>query len=437
MTTTSMKVVEANDRAMLIPPFPPGPVIVGGKAARVTDDQGKVYIDLEGGPGVSSVGHCHPRVVSAIQQQATKLIHSPCRYINHLGISLAARISAMVGGGLNRAFFTNSGAEANDGAVKLTMKHATRSGKQGYGIIALEHSFHGRSALPLALTGAAGKKKGFGTYGTFPGIVHVSAPYCYRCPYKLEPKSCAEACAGAVEDALLTKVPGEAAIMIAEPILAVGGVITASKGYWKKVTDICRRNKITLIFDEVFTGFARTGKPFGHDHYEVKPQVMTFAKTIGGGVPMGGFIATEDVGAAFEKDDHFTTYGINNQIGLAAAHAVLDIIEDEHLCAAAAKKGELMLNGLRALAEKHQCVGDVRGAGLMIGVELVLDKEKKTPAPQLAQKLQQEMRSRNILVSITGAYGCVMRVTPPLVISEAEIGEVLDKFDAALKVVGR
>lgn len=418
--------------AQIIPPIAPGPIIVEGKAATVTDDQGKVYIDLEGGPGVSTVGHCHPKVVDAIVKQAPKLIHSPCRYNSHLAMGLADRISAHLGGTLNRTFFSNSGAEANDGAVKLSLKHAHKSGKRGFGILALEHAFHGRSTLPLALTGTADKKKDFAPHGTFPGVVHVDAPYCYRCPMKLDPETCGGKCADSVERALLTKVPGEAAIMIIEPVMGVGGVLSGPKAYYQRLKKICERNRITMIFDEVFTGFARTGRMFAHDHFDVKPEVMTFAKAIGGGLPLGGFIATEEVGGAFDPGDHFSTYGMNSQLSLVAAHAVLDVIEQEGLCEQAAQKGSMLMNGLRELQARHECIGEVRGKGLMIGVELVEDRETRTPAPKLAQKLIQEMRRRNVLISVTGTYGCVMRITPPLVISERQIADVVQKFDEGL-----
>ncbi|MFT3820813.1 MAG: aspartate aminotransferase family protein [Rubrivivax sp.] len=418
--------------AQIIPPIAPGPIIVEGKAATVTDDQGKVYIDLEGGPGVSTVGHCHPKVVDAIVRQAPKLIHSPCRYNSHLAMELADRISAHLGGSLNRMFFSNSGAEANDGAVKLSLKHAHKSGKRGFGILALEHAFHGRSTLPLALTGTADKKKDFAPHGTFPGVVHVDAPYCYRCPMKLDPDTCGGKCADSVERALLTKVPGEAAIMIIEPVMGVGGVLSGPKVYYQRLKQICERNRITMIFDEVFTGFARTGRMFAHDHFDVKPEVMTFAKAIGGGLPLGGFIAIDQVGGAFDPGDHFSTYGMNSQLSLVAAHAVLDVVEQEGLCDQAAQKGRTLMNGLRELQARHECIGEVRGKGLMIGVELVEDRETRVPAPKLAQKLIQEMRRRNVLVSVTGTYGCVMRITPPLVISEQQIAEVVQKFDEGL-----
>jgi len=408
------------------------PVIVEGSASTVTDEAGRKYLDLEAGPGVLSVGHCHPTVVAAIQSQATKLMQGPGRYHSRLTSSLARKIAGVMGSRLKRVFFANSGAEANDGAIKIAFKHATRTGKQGYGVLAVEHGFHGRTSVGLSLTGNAARKKGFGPYASFPGVVHVPAPYCYRCPLGLTYPTCKVKCADVVEDALKTRVPGVAAAMIAEPIICVGGVLTPPPEYWPKVEATCRRNKITLIHDEVFSGWGRTGKMFAHEHWDAKPDVVTFAKAIGGGVPLGGFIATEELGTAFEEGDHFTTFGANNQIGIAAGHAVLDVIEREDLVKRSATMGATFIEGLRRLAAKHPCIGDVRGLGLMIGVEIVNDRASREPAPQLTKRVQQAMRERGVLVSITGVHGCVLRITPPLVITESQVGMALETLDSAL-----
>ena len=408
------------------------PVIVEGSASTVTDEAGRKYLDLEAGPGVLSVGHCHPTVVAAIQSQATKLMQGPGRYHSRLTSSLARKIAGVMGNRLKRVFFANSGAEANDGAIKIAFKHATRTGKQGYGVLAVEHGFHGRTSVGLSLTGNAARKKGFGPYASFPGVVHVPAPYCYRCPLGLTYPTCKVKCADIVEDALKTRVPGVAAAMIAEPIICVGGVLTPPPEYWPKVEATCRRNKITLIHDEVFSGWGRTGKMFAHEHWNVQPDVVTFAKAIGGGVPLGGFIATEELGTAFEEGDHFTTFGANNQIGIAAGHAVLDVIEREDLVKRSATMGTTFIEGLRRLAAKHPCIGDVRGLGLMIGVEIVNDRASREPAPQLTKRVQQAMRERGVLVSITGVHGCVLRITPPLVITESQVGMALETLDSAL-----
>jgi 4-aminobutyrate aminotransferase-like enzyme len=403
------------------------PALAHGHGAEVHDESGRAYIDLEAGPGVASVGHCHPRVVQAIKEQADRLLQIPGRYHSVQTMRLAQRISDLTGGRLRRTFFTNSGAESADGAIKCSLKHAANTGKKGFGIIAFEHGFHGRLALPLALTGIAKQKRGMGPYGTFPGVVHAPAPYCYRCPLKLEPTTCGVKCADVVEDMLHTRVPGEAAVMIAEPILGVGGVIVPPDEYWPKVQAICKRHRITLVLDEVFVGFGRTGADFAHQHYGLEPDIVTFAKAIGGGVPLGGFIATEALGTAFEPGDHFTTYGAKNQIGIAAGHAVLDILRDEALKEKARETGAQFLAGLKEIQKRFPIIGDVRGRGLMIGFELVRDANR-TPAPDLAKALEREVLKRGALISTTGAYGNVLRITPPLVITS-------DQAERALAII--
>jgi 4-aminobutyrate aminotransferase-like enzyme len=413
------------------------PVIVSGKGAEVLDEQGRRYLDLEAGPGVVSVGHCHERVVTAVREQAGTLMQGPGRNFSRITLTLAKRLSDQLGNAIKRFFFANSGAEANDGAIKIALKHALASGKQGAGVIAFDHGFHGRLSLALSLTGQASKKKGLGPYASFPGVVHALAPYCYRCPLQLKPSSCGMKCADMIEDLLLTRVPGEAAIMIAEPIIGVGGVIVPPDQFWPKVREICSKHKITVILDEVFTGFGRTGKTFAHQHWNLKPDIVTFAKAIGGGLPMAGFATTDEIAKPFDPGDHFTTFGSNNQVGIAAAHAVLDILRDENLADKAKVNGAFFISELLALAKKFEFIGDVRGCGLMIGVELVHDRIKKTPAPDIAKTVQAHLREQGVLISLTGVHGCVLRITPPLVITKPQIERALAAFDSAFSFISK
>ena len=401
------------------------PVIVEGRGATVTDENGKTYIDLEAGPGVVSVGHCHPRVVAAVRDQVGKLTQSPGRFYSRLSFSLAKRLSDLTGGHLCKAFIANSGAEANDGAIKIAMKHAVESGKKGLSILAFDHGFHGRLSLGLSLSGFGARKMGFGPYASFPGIVHLTPPYLYRYG---ERDYFAE-----IENALRTRVAGEAAILISEPIWCVGGVYAPPPDYWPRVAELCKKHRITLIFDEVFAGFGRTGKMFSHQHYGVQPDIMTFAKAIGGGLPLAGYLATEEVGSALVVGDHFTTFGVNNQVGVAAGHAVLDILEEEQLVQRSAAAGEHFLEGLKRLEGQFPCIGDVRGYGLMLGIELVKDRQTREPAAELTKKVQASLLEAGVLVSITGTYGCVLRITPPLVITDAQIDESISCIAAALK----
>jgi 4-aminobutyrate aminotransferase-like enzyme len=410
------------------------PAVASGQGAEILDEDGRTFIDLEAGPGVSSVGHCHPDVANAIRDQLTRIVHVPGRYHSIPTLRLAKSIAEMAGPQMKRVFYANSGAESVDGAVKLAMKHAVNEGKKGFGIIAMQHGFHGRTSLALAMTGIAKQKRGFGPYGTFPGIVHAPTPYCYRCPLKLESHSCGVRCADEVENIIHTAVPGEAAVFVGEPILGVGGVIVPPDEYWPKIEAICRKYGITLIHDEVFTGFGRTGDNFAYQHYGTTPDIVTFAKAIGGGVPLGGFVATEKLGTAFEPADHFTTYGAKNMLGIAAGGAVLDIIRREALTERARDRGRQFMEGLRAMKSRYPILGDVRGRGLMVGIEIISDRDR-APAPTLAKALEAEAVKNGVLISTTGVYGNTLRITPPLVITENQVERALGILDKSLLAV--
>jgi 4-aminobutyrate aminotransferase / (S)-3-amino-2-methylpropionate transaminase / 5-aminovalerate transaminase len=406
------------------------PGIVRGEGAEVWDEDGKVYVDLEGGPGVTSVGHCHPDVVAAIRDQAGLLLQVPGRFHSRNTLSLAKRIADYAAGPLTRTFFVNSGAEAAEGAVKLAMKYRHSEGAQGFGIIALQHGFHGRLGLSISLTGLAKGKKGMGTFGLYPGVAHVPAPYCYRCPLGLSYPSCGVKCADLVEDAMQTSVAGEAAVVIGEPILGVGGIIVPPQEYWPKVESICRKYGSILIMDEVFTGFGRTGKAFAHQHYGISPDIMTFAKAIGGGVPLGGFIATQTLGDAFKPGDHSTTYGGKNQLGIAAGHAVLSILAKEALAENAAMRGAQFVEGLTRLQTRYPQIGDIRGKGLFLAIELIKD-EARTPDAAGAKALSLAAIENGILVSTTGLNANIIRITPPLVVTAEHVDRALASFERA------
>jgi 4-aminobutyrate aminotransferase-like enzyme len=405
------------------------PNLISGRGAEVQDDEGRTYIDLEAGPGVSSVGHCHPKVTAAVRDQMERIIHVPGRYHSPPTLGLAKRIVELAGGALRRVFFANSGAEAADGAIKCALKYASNRAKKGFGIVSLQHSFHGRLSLPLALTGMAKQKKGMLTYGTFPGVMHAPAPYCYRCPLGLSRATCGTKCADEIGTMLDTAAHGEGVALIGEPILGVGGIIVPPDEYWPKVETICRDRGLTLIHDEVFSGFGRTGRAFAHHHYGTKPDLVCFAKAIGGGVPLGGFIASEPLGTAFEPADHFTTFGAKNMLGIAAGHAVLDILAEENLADRARERGTQFMEELLAFARRYPIIGEVRGRGLMIGVEIVKNGSKE-PDAKAAKLIESELVKEGVLTSTTGVYGNNLRITPPLVISADQVDRALKMLDA-------
>jgi 4-aminobutyrate aminotransferase-like enzyme len=415
-----------------------GPVIVRGSGAEVEDEQGNRYLDFDGGPGVLSVGHCNPRVVAAVQKQAATLMQAPSRFHSRLAADLARRISGLTGGQLKKVYFSNSGAEANDSATKLAIKYAATKGKSNFGILSFEHGFHGRTCLPLAIGGIPANKKGFGPYGVFPGVVNVTPPYFYRCPYGSRTlEECGDRHVQLLRDAIKFRAPGEFVMMIGETILGVSGVLVPPDNYWPRVAEICAENGIALVMDEVFVGFGRTGKMFAHQHWGIKPSIVTFAKAIGGGLPLGGFIATEEIGNAFSNTDHNTTFGCNNQVGLAAGHAVLDVIEDERLCERAAVNGERVLEYFRQLHSKYGFVGDVRGKGMVLAIEVVKDKASKTPVPAVAKELQSQLSANGVMVGVSGVHGNVLRMSPPLTMTDDQIGDSLERFGRAFAAVAR
>jgi len=416
-------------KTYLLPLLMAEPIMESGSGAVVKDINGREYIDCAAGPGVLNTGHCHPKVVEAIQKQVAKMSQDTGRYYNIPLIELAEKLASIAPGDLKRSFFCNSGAEANEAAIKIALRYTSRQSK-GSGIVALQRSFHGRLSLPVSLTGQSQYKKGFGSYASFPGIIHIPAPYCYRCP--LTYPGCDIYCAWALEEAIKCSAQGELSIFICEPILGVGGVIVPPDEYLPRIVEICRKHDILVIFDEIFVGSGRTGKMFACEHWGCVPDIMAVAKAIGGGLPLGAVITRDEIADTLGSGDHNTTFGINNAACLAAGLAALQVLEEEGLVKRAAEMGDYTLGGLRNLMERHRLIGDIRGKGLMIGIEVVSDREKKTPAREAATKIRNKLLERGVIVHTTGIEGCVIRITPPLVITKDQIDQVLLALDSVL-----
>ena len=431
MEMTEKGLLEAAGEYLIPVPLRP-PIIVKGEGVIVEDISGKKYLDFAAGPGVLPVGHCHPEIVEVARKQFAILTQCPGNILSPQVVELAKKLAQIAPGDLKRSFFCNSGAEAVDGAIKLAKRHAAQEGKTAIGIVALEHGFHGRLALSLSLTGMTGRKKGLSAYASFPGVHHIIAPYCYRCP--LIYPSCDLYCAQSLERFFYTQIPADGiAAFICEPLMGVGGVIVPQKEYLPKIKEICKKYGVLLIFDEIFAGFGRTGKMFASEHSGVVPDIMTMAKAIGGGLPLGGIVATEEVGKAFEADDHYTTFGPNNVMAMTTGLKVIEIIEKENLIDNAEKMGDYFINKLKELKEEYGFVGDVRGRGLFIGIEIVKDKVSKIPDSELAKKLKQGLQERGVLTSITGNYACVIRLTPPLTINKTHIDQVIEALRGTIK----
>ncbi len=431
-TRSAQDIIETADKHLILSPTQKL-VIVSGNGVVVQDLDGKQYIDCNAGPGVLALGHSHPKVVAAAKAQLECMTQTPGMCYNIQMVELAAQVARMTPGNLSRVFFCNSGAEAVEGAVKLIKKHAYENNKVGMGIVALEHAFHGRLSLPLTLCGSTIGKKGLSTYAIFPGVVHVPAPYCYRCG--LVYPECGLRCAEALIDVIELRGPGDVCAFICEPILGVAGVIVPPAGYLPRVMAICREYGIKVIFDEVFTGFGRTGKMFACQHWDCVPDVMAIGKALGGGLPLAAFVAGDEIGRAFQAGDHYTTFGANNVLGMTMGLKAIEVLEEDGLVERSRAAGDYLLDGLSELTGRSEVVGEVRGKGLFIAVEMVLDKQSKRPSPEFARAMTEELREQGVLVGTVGSYRNVVRLSPPLTISDEQVDTVLKAFHRALSVV--
>ena len=409
-------------------------VFVKGKGAVLEDIDGKEYIDCHGGYSVVNLGHCHPRVVKAIQEQLSSLWHVSWDYYLVPTALLAEKLAKICPGKLRKSLFCSVGAEAVENAVKLAKKYVVKHyGRGGAQIVSLTGSFHGRTAYAMALTGQNKYKQGLSTY-VHPGVVHAPAPYCYRCYYKLTYPECGLHCAKYMETLIKYETTGDVAAFISEPILGEGGIVVPPDEYLAEAVKIFREHDALYIADEVQTGFGRTGRLFAVEWFNVEPDIMTVAKGIASGLPLAAAIATDEVAEAFSQYDHQSTYG-GNALACAAALENINILLEEKLHERALKSGEIFLEGLGKLANKHKLIGDVRGKGLMIGVELVKDRKTKEPARDEADKLRSEMAKRGVLINTGGVLSNVVRIQPPLIITENQIKTVLEKLDLSFKAI--
>ncbi len=403
--------------------------LIKGQGMHVWDDTGAKYLDCFGGVLTVSVGHAHPTVTAAVIEQVQTLVHASALYANGPQSNLAAKLAEIAPGDLKKSFFTSSGTEANDTAI-MAAKHAT--GRDA--IIVLRHSYSGRSASTLSACGNSSWKSWPNQVASFS---HAPAPYCYRCPLKLTYPSCEVACASDIEELIQTTTTGEIAAYMAESIMGVGGFIVPPPGYFERAYEIARRYGGVCIADEVQTGWGRTGDVwFGIERYDVKPDIMVSAKGMGNGAPVAWTIATSEVADSYPGVT-FATYG-GNPVSMTAALAVIQVIEEENLRQNARIVGDYLRAGLEELQRKHPCIGDVRGMGLMQGVELVKDRKTKEPHPHGVLAVFEETKKRGVLIGKGGLYGNVIRTGMPLIASKTDVDELLAALDAgfALANVG-
>ena len=378
-----------------------------GEGMWIRDVDGNLFLDFTAGLAVNATGHCHPKIVEAIRNQAERLLHmSGTDFYYAPQIALAEKLSSLYPGkGICRTYFGNSGAEAVEAAFKLARWHTRRELN-----IAFFGAFHGRTMGALSLTASKTiQKKHY--YPLVPGITHIPYAYCYRCPLNLCHPQCGAECAYWIEDTLFrtTMPPEEVAAIFVEPIQGEGGYIVPPPEFHKQLERISRKYGILLVADEVQSGMGRTGKMFAMEHYDVTPDIIALAKGIASGMPLGAMLARSEI-MDWEEGSHASTFG-GNPVSCQAALATIRLLEEE-LMENAARQGARLMAGLRELQKSHECMGDVRGKGLMVGVELVKDRETKERAPEWKTEIIKRAFNRGLL--LLGCGENTIRFSPPL-----------------------
>jgi 4-aminobutyrate aminotransferase len=396
-----------------------------GQMQHVWDVDGKKYLDFFGGIVTVSLGHCNPRVTEKTKAQMDKLQHVSTCFPTEPMVALAEKLASIAPGKIKKSFFTNSGTEANETAVQTARMHTGN-----FEIVALRHGYSGRSSLTRGLTGMNTWRRGTIEIG----IVHTMNPYCYRCPLGLKYPSCDIACAKDLEQVIQTSTSGKIAGILAEPIQGVAGFVTPPKEYFKLVFNIIKQYGGDFISDEVQTGWGRTGKKwFGIEHWEVEPDIITSAKSLGNGHPVGLTMAKPEIANSFQGLT-ISTFG-GNPVTSVTAKAVIDIIEEDDLRTNADVVGAYFREKLLELQEKHELIGDVRGMGLMQAIELVKDRKTKVPATAETAMMLEAARDRGLLIGRGGMLGNVIRMSPPLNISKADVDEAFTILDRSLATV--
>jgi 4-aminobutyrate aminotransferase len=405
-------------------------VIAGGERAMVEDVDGNRFLDFMAGIAVTSTGYNHPAVVAAVREQAGKFLHICGADFYFAGFSrLCERLATLAPGpSPKRVFLSNSGAEAVEGAMKLA-RHST--GRSAF--VAFSGSFHGRTYGALSLTASkAVQRAGFGPF--LPEVYHVPYPYQYRCDFCRGAPQCDRGCVRHIEEDLFGRRldPKDVAAIVVEPIQGEGGYVVPPDGFLRDLRALCDRHGIVLICDEVQSGIGRTGKMFACEHEGIEPDVITVAKGLGSGMPIGALIAKASV-MKWGPGAHGSTFG-GNPVSCAAALATLDLVQGGFM-ENARVQGERLLAGVRRLAEQHRAIGEVRGRGLMIGIEFVADRVTRAPHPDLVAKLEHLAFSKGLL--LLGAGKSSLRLAPPLVVDDYDVDTALSILDQCLTELGR
>lgn len=420
--------VIARDQACVSPSYTRDYPLVAkrGCGATIEDVDGNRFLDMCAGIAVVAAGHCHPRVVEAIQRQAAELIHMSGTDFYYEGmVQLGEKLAALAPGGVpRRVYFGNSGTEAIEAAIKLARYHTGRKD-----FIAFTGAFHGRTIGSLSLTASKSvQRKGFGPL--MPGVHHVPYAYCYRCAYGKSPDTCAVECVKVIDEQLFrTILPAEeVAAIVVEPIQGEGGYVVPPKKFFNELQALARRHNILLVCDEVQSGMGRTGKMWASEHFDVIPDILTVAKGIASGMPLGATVARAEI-MNWTPGAHASTFG-GNPVSIAASLATLELLEDS-LLKNAAELGEYILNRLREWPRRFRTVGDVRGLGLMIGVEFVRDQASRERAPEIRNSVVHAAFKRGVLVLGAGLNS--LRLSPPLVLTREQADFAMDTLEECIR----
>ena len=407
--------------------------VASASGALIRDVEGREFIDFAGGIGVMNVGHSHPRVVAAIKDQAEKFTHTCFMVLPYeAAVKLAEKICAFTPGSFPKtALFLNSGAEAVENAIKIARYYTKRPA-----VIAFENAFHGRTLLAMSLTSKVKPYKfGFGPFA--PEVYRMPYAYCYRCPFGLKYKSCEVACADYLKEFFISHVAAEStAALIVEPVMGEGGFITPPPEYFPKLIKMCHDNGIVFIADEIQTGMGRTGKMFAMEHWHVEPDLMTVAKSLAAGMPLSAVVGRKEWMDAVHPLGIGGTYG-GNPVACRAGLAVMEIFEEENLLRKAEALGKKLLERFHALESEYELIGDVRGIGPMLALELVKDRETKEPAADDAKALTKICYEKGLILLSCGNFGNVIRALMPLVITDEQLDKGLAIMEEGLAVLSK
>lgn len=421
------------DRKYRIQARPTEPLVLErGQGVRVWDVEGHEYMDFESGQFCMATGHTHPSVAQALREQADRLMHTSMKYLNIPRIRLAQKLAAIAPAPLQQSYFGCAGSEANEAALRLAKKYTGR-----FEIVAVLGGYHGRSLASASVsTSYMRDRAGYGPM--MAGTTYIPAPYCYRCPFNETYPGCRLSCAQYGEEVIDRTTSGEPAALIMELIIGSGGVIVPPPEWVRRIRQMCDERGMLLIDDEALTGVGRTGRWFACQHFDVVPDILTTSKALGGGVPLCAVITTAEIAAgAVRKGYDQAASHMGDPFQCAVGLANLEVVERENLVDRAAQRGAQLKDGLQELSRRHEIIGDVRGLGLLVGIEIVESKASKRPAPQMAARVTDECRRRGLLIGgprLGARMGLnALRLSPPFIATQEDIARALSVMDAALE----